>query len=217
MKRTLRWVWLLLMVGALAAVGGCKLFNADPVADFDWSPNEPLARSEVKFEDESTDEGGLFGGGGVVTWDWDFDDGDSASGRNPKHEFEKSGDYDVTLTVIDGGGKSNTVENTIEVTASLDGTWLGNIIDNTGFPNDMRLVIRHSATGGISGECYMLGAELACDAMSFDPTTKRVRFNLVELGIRLDGTLDASERRIEGNWYVLGVPLQMWSWDLSLQ
>jgi len=43
MKRSLRWVWLLLMVGALAAVGGCKLFNADPVADFDWSPNEPLA------------------------------------------------------------------------------------------------------------------------------------------------------------------------------
>jgi hypothetical protein len=53
--------------------------------------------------------------------------------------------------------------------------------------------------------------------MSFDPTTKRVRFNLMELGIRLDGTLDASETRIEGDWYILGAPLQMWGWDVSLQ
>ena len=151
MKRSLRWVWLLLMVGALAAVGGCKLFNADPVADFDWSPNEPLARSEVRFEDESRDEGGLFGGGGIVSWNWDFDDGDSASGQNPKHEFGKSGDYDVTLTVTDGGGKSNTVEKTIEVTPSLHGTWQGQIIDPGSNVVDFRLVLQHSATGGITG------------------------------------------------------------------
>jgi hypothetical protein len=217
MKSSLRWIGLAVLAGALAIVTGCSLFNAAPEADFDWSPNEPLARAEVEFEDDSTDEGGLFGGGGIVSWDWDFDDGDSASGRNPTHEFETSGDYDVTLTVTDGGGKSSIVQKTVEITASLDGTWRGNIIDNNGIANDMELVIRHSATGGISGECYMLGAELACDAMSFDPTTKRVRFNLVDLGIRLDGTLDASETRIEGDWYILGAPVQMWGWDVSLQ
>jgi len=216
MKRSLRWVWLLLMVGALAAVGGCKLFNADPVADFDWSPNEPLARSEVHFEDESTDEGGLFGGGGIVSWNWDFDDGDSASGQNPKHEFEKSGDYDVTLTVTDGGGKSNTVEKTVEVTPSLDGTWQGQIIDPGSNVVDFRLVLQHSATGGITGDAYMLIQRYNCTGISFNPNTKTLRFELLGLGIRLEGTMDASESRIQGDWYTLNNVL-WWSWDVSLQ
>jgi len=204
------------MVGALAAVGGCKLFNADPVADFDWSPNEPLARSEVRFEDESRDEGGLFGGGGIVSWNWDFDDGDSASGQNPKHEFGKSGDYDVTLTVTDGGGKSNTVEKTIEVTPSLHGTWQGQIIDPGSNVVDFRLVLQHSATGGITGDAYMLIQRYNCTGISFNPVTKTVRFELLGLGIRLEGTMDASETRIQGDWYDLG-NVQWWSWDVSLQ
>jgi PKD repeat protein len=217
MKRSLRWVLLLLMVGALAAVGGCKLFNADPVADFDWSPNEPLARSEVEFEDESTDEGGLFGGGGVVTWDWDFDDGDSASGQNPKHEFEKSGDYDVTLTVTDGGGKSSTVEKTVEISPSLDGTWVGNIVAPGGNTVSLRLTFNHSATGGIQGNAEMLQLQMPCDAISFNPTTGQIRFTLWDLLIRLDGTLDASETRIQGDWTDIPTGVVWWSWDVSLQ
>ncbi|MEN6370192.1 MAG: PKD domain-containing protein [Thermotogota bacterium] len=216
MKRSLRWIGLAVLAGAFVVVTGCNLFNAAPEADFDWSPNEPLARTEVEFEDTSTDEGGLFGSGGVISWDWDFDDGESASSRNPTHEFDKSGDYDVTLTVTDAGGKSATVEKTVPITASVAGTWRGYIVDNTGFANDMELVITQSSTGGIQGTCYMLGATLACSDTSFDPETKRVRFSLFDLGIRLDGTMDASETRIEGDWWILGAPVNMWSWDVTL-
>ncbi len=217
MKRSFRWVGLSILAGAFVVVTGCSLFNSAPVASFDWSPNEPLARTEIEFEDMSTDEGGLFGAGGVVSWNWDFDDGDSSTAQNPTHEYAKSGDYDVTLTVTDAGGKTTTIKKKVEITASIDGSWRGNIVDNNGIANDIELVISQSTSGGLSGSCYMLGAELACDAMSFNPTTKEVRFNLMELGIRLDGTLDASETRIQGDWYILGTPIDMWSWDVSLE
>jgi PKD repeat protein len=204
------------MVGALVTAGGCKLFNAAPVADFDWSPNEPLARAEVEFEDDSTDEGGLFGAGGVITWDWDFDDGDSASSKNPTHEFDKSGDYDVTLTVTDAGGKSSAVQRTVEVTPSLDGTWKGQIVDPNGNLVDFELDMQHSATGGITGDAFMLLQRYSCSGISFNPTTKELRFELLGLGIRLEGTMDASETRIEGDWYTLA-NVQWWSWDVTLE
>jgi PKD repeat protein len=178
---------------------------------------EPLARTEVRFESTSTDQGGLFGGGGIVTYDWDFDDGDSASSAKPTHEFPESGEYDVTLTVTDDAGETASVSKRVEITASLDGTWRGFIVDDNGIANDMELEISQSTSGGLQGSCFMLGAVLACDAMSFNPQTKQLRFNLMELGIRLDGTLNASETRIQGTWYILGTPINMWSWDVSLQ
>ena len=33
---------------------------------------------------------------------------------------------------------------------------------------------------------------------------------------RLEGTLDASETRIVGNWFNLATQQQMWSWDVEL-
>jgi PKD repeat protein len=216
MRRSLRWIGLALLAGTFVVVAGCNLFNAAPDAAFSWSPLEPLARSEVEFEDESTDEGGLFGGGAVVSWDWDFDDGDSASSKNATHEFDKSGDYDVTLTVTDAGGKSTAVQKTVEVTPSLDGTWQGQIIDPNSNVVDFRLVLQHSATGGITGDAYMLVQRYSCSGVSFNPNTKTLRFELLELGIRLEGTMDASETRIEGDWYTLN-NVQWWSWDVSLQ
>lgn len=217
MKRTLRWVWLVLVVGALATVGGCKLFNADPIADFDWSPNEPLARTEVEFESTATDdEGGLFGGGGIVSYDWDFDDNDSSTNENPTHEFTKSGEYDVELTVTDDAGGTDSVTKTVEITPSIDGRWRGYIVDPGRIQDDLELEISHSVSGGIQGTAYWGGVSLACSDMSFNPTTKQVRFSLFDLGIRLDGTLDASETRIQGNWYILGAPAQLFTWDVAL-
>ncbi|MEW5826257.1 MAG: PKD domain-containing protein [Candidatus Bipolaricaulota bacterium] len=217
MKQGVRWAIAGMVLAALLAAGGCKLLNSPPVANFTWSPMEPLARTEVRFESTSTDTGGLFGGGGIVSYNWDFDDGDSASSANPKHEFTKSGEYDVTLTVTDGSGASHSVTKRVEITASLDGTWRGYIVDPGLLQTAMDLVINHSASGGIQGTAYMLQATLTCSGMSFNPTTKQVRFDLVDLGIRLDGTLDASETRIQGSWSVLGAPLQVFTWDVQLQ
>lgn len=217
MKNLVRWAAMGFAVVLLLAVGGCKLFNSPPVANFTWSPMEPLARSEIEFESTSTDEGGLFGGGGIVSYDWDFDDGDSASSANPSHEFDKSGDYDVTLTVTDGSAASHAATKRVRITASLDGSWLGYIVDPNLVRNGIQLSISHSATGGIQGTAMWQGFPLAMSGISFNPGTKQLQFDLFDLGIRLDGTLDASETRIQGNWTIIGAPVQVFTWDVTLQ
>ncbi len=215
MKRTIIGLKVGLLAAALAAVAGCSLFNQAPVANFLWSPLEPLARADVSFNDQSSDSGGLFGGGGIVSWNWDFGDGDSSTAPNPKHAYDKSGSYTVRLTVTDDGGASTTISKTVLVSPSLNGTWSGYIEDNTGFLNDMTLRFSHSSTS-IQGTCTMLNAQLQCSGISFDPVAKTVRFELFDLGIRLEGTLDAAERRIQGRWFVIGAPFAGWDWDVQL-
>jgi len=58
-------------------------FTADRV-----SGNFPL---EVHFFDAST--------GSPTTWQWDFGDGGTSTEQNPKHVYEKAGEYNVALTV----------------------------------------------------------------------------------------------------------------------
>ncbi|MDD5264976.1 MAG: PKD domain-containing protein [Candidatus Bipolaricaulis sp.] len=211
MRHSLRWIALALIVGALVTAGGCKLFNQAPVADFDWSPEEPLAREEVEFEDASTDEGGLFGAGGVVAWDWDFDDGDSENLKNPSHAFEESGDYDVTLTVTDADGKMSTVEKTVEVSPSLDGTWKGTWDSCANF-FDLTLELNHSRTGGISGIMYIALQAYPLDGASV--VGSQVTISLLG-GLILQGTLSADERSMSGQWSFQGNTGCTWSVTLQ--
>jgi chitodextrinase len=45
--------------------------------------------------------------GKIESYYWDFDDGNSSSSGNPKHQYGSPGVYYVTLTVIDNDGKTN--------------------------------------------------------------------------------------------------------------
>ena len=217
MKHAIRWAAAGLVLALLVTVAGCSLSNSPPVANFSWTPMEPLARTEVRFESTSTDQGGLFGGGGIVTYDWDFDDGDSASNADPKHEFDKSGDYDVTLTVTDGSAATASVTKRVEITPSLDGTWIGTIVAPGGATVGLQLRLSHSASGGIQGNAQMINLQMPCDAISFNPTTGQIRLTLWDLRIRLDGTLDASGTRIQGDWTDIPTGVVWWSWDVTLQ
>ncbi len=211
-----RWVALIALLGVSALLAGCALLDPPPMANFSWNPSDPLARTDVQFNDSSTDSGFL-GAGGIVSWLWDFGDGDSSPSQNPKHEYEKSGDYTVKLTVTDSSGGTHTVQKQITITASLDGRWNGRIVNPGGFTDSFDLDFRHSATGGISGTVIWASTVLNASSISFNDVTKQVKFEVAALGIRLEGTLDASETRIVGDWYLLGIPAQGFSWDVDLQ
>lgn len=91
--------------------------NAVPIANFAYSPTNPMENQEIQFNDTSTDPDGT-----VVAWSWNLGDGNTSNSANLVHKYMK-GTYDVTLTVTDNEGVTNTLTRTIVVTgSSLDYT-----------------------------------------------------------------------------------------------
>jgi len=72
-----------------------------PTSDFTMSPNDTNCINEQVFFDGT-------GSVDIIAWDWDFDDGNNASGQNVSHTFAASGVYDVMLVVTNGGGCYDT-------------------------------------------------------------------------------------------------------------
>ncbi|MEW6368694.1 MAG: PKD domain-containing protein [Acidobacteriota bacterium] len=74
--------------------------NLSPVADFVYSPRNPLVRDTVHFNGGlSTDPDGR-----VVTWQWDLGDGATAWGKRTSHAYADAGTYAVLLCVTDDDG-----------------------------------------------------------------------------------------------------------------
>jgi len=88
--------------------------NTPPTANFSFTPETPIVNDEIQFISLSTDEDGT-----IDSYEWDFGDGstpDYKTKQNPRHTYEKSGVYAVTLKVTDNGNKSNSI--TIPITIS---------------------------------------------------------------------------------------------------
>ena len=112
------------------------------IADFDWSvdqerhgsypqgfePEGPTDLDDILFEDLSTVQGGLGDidfvdtsddwDGEIVSWDWEFGDGESSAEQNPTHHYEEPGTYHVVLTVTDNDGATGVYEGDVDVEAS---------------------------------------------------------------------------------------------------
>jgi len=104
-----------------------------PIANFTYYPNNPIMQSLVYFTDTSIDPDGT-----IVSWFWNFGDGDTSTQQNPYNLFVNEGIFTVCLTVIDDDGKNNTYCQIINVTTGLD---INQSIHNRGFP------IRHTWDG----------------------------------------------------------------------
>ncbi len=216
MKRTIIGLKVGLLAAVVAAVAGCALFNQAPVVNFTWTPSDPMARLDVQFTDLSTDTGGLFGGGGIVSWNWDFGDSETSSAQHPKHEYETGGTYTVRLTVTDGAGKTASMTRTITVTASLDGLWTGFITNIFYVPISLTLDLNHSSTGNISGTITIGGVTQPLTSGSYNPTTREVQLNSASFDLILRGTLDATETRIVGYWYDDNTGQRGEDWSVTL-
>ncbi len=81
-----------------------------PIAAFTFTPLDPTNTETVHFSDQSTDYDGY-----IVSWQWNFGDGNTSSLRNPTHQYSTPGTYTVTLTVTDNSGATSTVTKTVTV------------------------------------------------------------------------------------------------------
>ncbi|GGO67788.1 S8 family serine peptidase [Bowmanella pacifica] len=92
---------------SLTITGIGEVLPAPPQAGFS-AQSEGL---QTSFTDTSTDVNG-----DIVSWSWDFGDGNSSSEQNPLHMYAASGTYSVTLTVTDSEG--NTDSHSMDITVS---------------------------------------------------------------------------------------------------
>ena len=96
------------------SIDTCKVYvKTTPKAAFVYSPNDyphPTTLDTIQFIDTSTIVGGT-----LVSWNWDFGDGETSTDRNPTHRYSKGGTYLVTLTVTANDGETDTEQAYITV------------------------------------------------------------------------------------------------------
>ncbi len=94
-----------------------------PLADFSYIP--ACLGYAVPFTDESVSFGSP-----IVSWEWNFGDGNTASAQNPTHTYGSSGTFMVTLVVTNSGGCTDTVSIPITVYEPplADFTWNGSCL-----------------------------------------------------------------------------------------
>lgn len=94
--------------------------TADPTAAFTVSPSSPQeVDTTLNFDGSgSTDSTGL-----ITTYDWNWGDGTTTKGSDPKptHSYSAPGTYAVTLTVIDDLGRTDTASDTFTATSQAPG------------------------------------------------------------------------------------------------
>jgi len=79
--------------------------NQPPVADVSaGGPYNGIIGEHILFNGSSSSDVD----GEIVTWEWDFDDGNTGTGETVLHIFSESGFYMVSLTVTDDEGATNT-------------------------------------------------------------------------------------------------------------
>ncbi|MCD6473786.1 MAG: tandem-95 repeat protein, partial [Thermoplasmata archaeon] len=84
--------------------------NVPPVANFTYSPMNPTDMDTISFTDLSYDSDGS-----IVNYTWNFGDGSISYEQNPQHRYADDGTYDVTLTVTDDDGATDTTIKSITV------------------------------------------------------------------------------------------------------
>lgn len=86
-----------------------KAINSVPIANFNYTPDNPDTLDKVTFTDISKDEGD------IVNRTWIIEDKGVYYGPKIEYNFSDDGNYDVTLNVTDDQGNEDQINKTISV------------------------------------------------------------------------------------------------------
>ncbi|MDP9349973.1 MAG: PKD domain-containing protein, partial [Chloroflexota bacterium] len=84
-----------------------------PAAKFSFAPAVGVVEEPVQLTDGSTDPDSQ-----IVSWEWEFGDGNTSTAQNPKHTYIATGSYTVKLTVTDEHGNADSVTKSLKVTSA---------------------------------------------------------------------------------------------------
>ena len=106
-----------------------KIQRAGPDVHFTWAPEPQDEGSAITFVDASTTWPGE-----IISWSWNFGNGEISAEQNPVHTYNDDGPYQVTLTVVDDYGFESSITNEVSVinVAPTIMSLTGDIIDENG-------------------------------------------------------------------------------------
>jgi PKD repeat protein len=81
-----------------------------PVADFTYSPETQIIGLDVTFDGSGSHDDGT-----ILSYEWDFDDGNTTTGMIVTHAFATAGSYNVGLTVTDNDGLNHSTTKTVVI------------------------------------------------------------------------------------------------------
>ncbi|MCD6468880.1 MAG: PKD domain-containing protein [Thermoplasmata archaeon] len=116
------------LTGSMQRTVHVEKVSSPPTADFVFSPSNPRVGETVTFDaSRSVDDGG------IVAYEWDFGNGETAFGEKVEHSFVSTGVYTVKLTVTDDEGLKDTCSKTVAVNESD----VDNDTDGDGIPDSV--------------------------------------------------------------------------------
>jgi PKD repeat protein len=92
---------------AVAVAGGTP-----PTASFVFSPTAPVRSQQIFFNAAASTAGP---GRRIISYEWDFGSGRTATGLTVAKQYDNPGSYVVTLTVVDDAFQQGTVSQTVTV------------------------------------------------------------------------------------------------------
>lgn len=109
MMRTWKRVLWIAAAAGLAGLSGC-VSPAGPLAEFTATPRFDYPPLVVTFDarDSSSPNGA------VLSYEWDFGDGDTGTGKTTTHAYTEKGVYTITLLITDSAGKTGSRMKTVE-------------------------------------------------------------------------------------------------------
>ncbi|MEM2166297.1 MAG: PKD domain-containing protein, partial [Candidatus Bathyarchaeia archaeon] len=90
-------------------ITGIKLDKSKPIANAGQNQKVNVGDTVILDASASTDNIG------IISYEWDFGDGEKGTGVKVAHIYNKAGTYTVTLVVKDGAGNIDTHSITITV------------------------------------------------------------------------------------------------------
>lgn len=90
--------------------------NQSPTASFTANPTSGVAPLGVSFNALISSDSD----GSIISYAWDFKDGNTGNGQTINHTFSSTGSYNVMLTVIDNEGATDSTTKTITVTSGSE-------------------------------------------------------------------------------------------------
>ena len=90
---------------------GSSSKNHAPTARFTVSTTSALVKTTISFDASTSSDLDS----DTLSYQWDFGDGTTSTGKSVTHMFSEAGIYTVTLTVKDGKGGVNSVTKTLEI------------------------------------------------------------------------------------------------------